>query len=264
MTPMEEGLLQEYIYKAYELKGITSDNDSIFIPGTKIKKEMPVLEDVYNLIEDVPELRNIRAVMTKVVRGSLSCYNKTTNVNLDNKYIVFDLGGKEGEDLSVPMYIVLDYVWGRIKENKLEKKAVFIDEAWQLIGSNSNVKAAEFVQQIFKTIRAFGGAAFVMTQQVKDFFALGDGRYGTSVIDNCNTKILLGMAPTDLDLLTKTSIRLTAEEQEKILKQKRGQGMLSTGDARLFVEFKSSPYEHKILATNPDEIKQMAAEGMLP
>lgn len=263
MTPMEEGLLQDYIYRAYALKGITSDNDSIFIPGTKEKKEMPVLEDVYNLIENVPELRNIRAVMTKVVRGSLSCYNKPTNVDLSNKYIVFDLGGKEGEDLSVPMYIVLDHVWGRIKENKLEKKAVFIDEAWQLIGSNSNVKAAEFVQQIFKTIRAFGGAAFVMTQQVKDFFALGDGRYGTSVIDNCNTKILLGMSPQDLRQLSATSINLTAEEQEKIQKQKRGEGMLTTGDARLFVKFVSSPYEHKILTTNPDEIKQMAAEGML-
>lgn len=256
MTEIEEGLLQEYIYKAYAAKGITSDNESIFIPGTRQKKEMPILEDVYNLIADVPELRRLYAVMTKMVKGALSCYNKPTNVDLSNKYIVFDLGGKEGEDLSVPMYIVLDYVWGRIKENKLEKKAVLIDEAWQLIGSNSNKKAAEFVRQIFKTIRAFGGAAFVMTQQVEDFFALDNGIYGTAIINNADTKILLGMSPRDVRHLAEI-MELTPEEEAKILKQKRGEGLLTTGGARLFVRFTSSPYEHKAITT---DVKEIAAE----
>ena len=259
MSEVEEGVLENYIYEAYAQKGITSDNSSIFIPGTQTKKEMPVLEDVYNLIENEPMLKNMRAVMTKVVRGSLSCYNKPTNVNLDNKYVVFDLGGKEGEDLSVPMYIVLDYVWGRIKENKLEKKAVLIDEAWQLIGSSSNEKAAEFVRQIFKTIRAFGGAAFVMTQQVEDFFALKDGIYGTAIINNADTKILLGMSPRDCSFLQGV-MHLTNSEKERIQSQKRGQGMLVTGGARLYVQFTSSPFEHRVITTDVKELRAAADE----
>jgi conjugal transfer ATP-binding protein TraC len=254
ITLEEDNIIDKYIYKAYHDRGITADNESVFIPGTRRKKDMPILEDVYDLIRDVPELRRVYNIMTPIVHGSLNTYNHATDVNLDNKYIVFDLGGKEGEDLSLPMYIVLDFVWGRIKENKLDKKAVLVDEAWQLIGSHSNVLAAEYVRQIFKTIRAFGGSAFVMTQQVKDFFALDNGSYGTAIINNADTKILLHMSPDDCEQM-QSIMHLTNAECEKIEAQKKGEGMVSTGGARLFVKFKSSPFEHQVITTDPKELR---------
>ena len=35
--------------------------------------------------------------------------------------------------------------------------AVFLDEVWQLIGASSNELAAEYVLEIFKIIRGYGG-----------------------------------------------------------------------------------------------------------
>src|SRR5699024_2565999 len=102
--------------------------------------------------------------------------------NLDNKYIVFDMNGTKGQNLALSMFVTLDFVWSKIKENRLVKKAVFIDEAWQLIGTAGNEMSAEYVKEIFKTIRAFGGSAFVMTQEVNDFFALKNGEYGKAII----------------------------------------------------------------------------------
>ena len=250
----EDNIVDKYIYKAYKDRGITADNESVYIPGTRQKKEMPILEDVYNLLAGDPDMRRVYNIMTPMVKGSMNTYNHQTDVDLNNKYIVFDLGGKEGEDLSLQMYIVLDFVWGRIKENKLEKKAVLIDEAWQLIGSHSNVLAAEYVRQIFKTIRAFGGSAFVMTQQVKDFFALDNGSYGTAIINNADTKILLHMSPDDCEQMS-SIMHLTDSECEKIEAQKKGCGMISTGGARLFVKFKSSPFEHEVITTDPKELR---------
>ena len=55
------------------------------------------------------------------------------------------------------MFVALDYVWDKAKENRTEEKAIFIDEAWQLIGANSNRLAAEFVLEIFEIIRGYGG-----------------------------------------------------------------------------------------------------------
>ena len=74
------------------------------------------------------------------------------------------------------MFVALDFVWDKAKEKRTEEKAIFIDECWQLIGANSNRLAAEFVLEIFKIIRGYGGSAICATQDINDFFALEDGK----------------------------------------------------------------------------------------
>ena len=64
------------------------------------------------------------------------------------------------------------------------EKAIYIDECWQLIGASSNRLAAEFVLEIFKIIRGYGGSAICATQDINDFFALEDGKYGKGIINN--------------------------------------------------------------------------------
>ncbi|EKC49838.1 hypothetical protein LEA_18195, partial [human gut metagenome] len=40
--------------------------------------------------------------------------------------------------LTVGMFLALDYVWDKAKEDRTMEKAIFIDEVWQLIGASSN------------------------------------------------------------------------------------------------------------------------------
>ena len=105
--------------------------------------------------------QRLAAIISRFVTGSAQSFNRQTNVDLSNKYIVLDLSELKGKLLPVGMFIALDYVWDQIKSDRTKRKAIFIDEIWQLIGASSNRMAAEFCLEIFKVIRGFGGARCV-------------------------------------------------------------------------------------------------------
>ena len=110
---------------------------------------MPVLEDVFNILKENPDTKRLANIMNRLVHGSASTFNQQTNVNLENKYTVLDISELTGDLLTVGMFVVLDYVWDKAKEDRTVEKAIFIDEIWHLIGAASNRLAAEFVLEIF-------------------------------------------------------------------------------------------------------------------
>lgn len=112
-------------------------------------------------------------ILTRYVSGSASSFNSQTNVDLTEKYVVLDVSTLSREMLLSGMFIALDYVWDKIQEDITARKTVFIDEAWRLIGPGASKQAADFVVEIFKTIRGMGGSAVAATQDLNDFFALG-------------------------------------------------------------------------------------------
>lgn len=218
-----------------------------------------ILGDLFEAIKNEPVLRKVYNILTPLVNGSLSVYNRHTNVDLDNKYIVFDMNGTKGQNLVLSMFITLDFVWSKIKENRLAKKAVFIDEAWQLMGSQANEMAAEYVKEIFKTIRAFGGSAFVMTQDVNDFFSLKDGEYGKAIISNSDTKICLHLDETEANTVCDI-MDVSDEELKKITNLQKGNGLVATGNTKLFVYFRASEFEKDVITTDPQYLRQKLRE----
>lgn len=161
MTNEEEQMLDEALIKTYNEFGITHDNNSLYADATcfppKLKK-MPILGDLHKHLLENPMTTRIAAIVSRFVTGSAQSFNRQTNVDLTNKYIVLDLSELKGKLLPVGMVIALDYVWDNIKADRVKKKAIMIDEIWQLIGASSNKLAAEFCLEIFKVIRGYGGA----------------------------------------------------------------------------------------------------------
>ena len=96
-------------------------------------------------------------------------------------------GLKDGK-MAVGMFVALDYVWSKVKEDRTVEKAVFLDEVWQLIGASSNELAAEYVLDIFKIIRGYGGLAVCAPQDLSDVMTLKDGKYGRGIINACKTR----------------------------------------------------------------------------
>lgn len=88
MTLQERELLDKAILKTYSLKGITKDNDSLIDPlksqlaGKTVYKEMPILEDLYNILIEDPKTERMSDVLDRYVHGSASSFNGQTNVNL--------------------------------------------------------------------------------------------------------------------------------------------------------------------------------------
>ena len=156
-------------------------------------REMPVLGDVYEILCEKTETRRMANIVNRLVHGSASSFNQQTNVDLGNKYVVLDISELTGDLLPVGMFVALDYVWSKVKEDRTVEKAVFLDEVWQLIGASSNELAAEYVLEIFKIIRGYGGSAVCATQDLSDFMALKDGKYGRGIINDCKTKVVLNL-----------------------------------------------------------------------
>ena len=75
----------------------------------------------------------IAAIVSRFVTGSAQSFNRQTNVDLSNKYIVLDLSELKGKLLPVGMTIARDYVWDNVKADRTKKKAIMIDEILSLI-----------------------------------------------------------------------------------------------------------------------------------
>ena len=257
MTHEEKQLLDEALVKTYALKGITHDNKTLADKADPERyKEMPVLGDLYNILISDASTERLGHILNRLVHGSAGTFNQQTNVNLDNKYTVFDISELSGDLLPVGMFTVLDYVWDKAKEDRTAEKAIYVDEMWQLIGSGGNQVAAGFVLEMFKIIRGYGGSAICATQDLNDFFALDGGKYGKGIINNCKTKIILNLEDDEAERV-RDIFKLSEAEIMEITHFERGSGLISTNNNNITVEFKCSELEKRLITTDRRELKQI-------
>lgn len=257
MTNEEEQMLDEALIKTYNEFGITHDNNSLYADAMcfppKLKK-MPILGDLHkHLLENTMTTR-IAAIVSRFVTGSAQSFNRQTNMDLTNKYIVLDLSELKGKLLPVGMMIALDYVWDNIKADRTKKKAIMIDEIWQLIGASSNKLAAEFCLEIFKVIRGYGGAAIAATQDLSDFFSLDDGKYGRAIINNSKNKIILNLEQDEAQYV-KDVLKLTRTEVRSITQFERGEALIHSNNNKVPVVIKASVEEKEMITTDRAELE---------
>ena len=259
MSHEERQLLDDALIRTYTNLGITHDNATLEDPKHPGKyRTMPVLGDLYDTLKEVPDTKRLANIINRLVHGSARTFNQQTNVSLDNKYTVLDISELTGDLLTVGMFVALDYVWDKAKENRTEEKAIFIDECWQLIGANSNRLAAEFVLEIFKIIRGYGGSAICATQDINDFFALEDGKYGKGIINNAKTKILLNLEDEEARRV-QSLLHLSEAEVMEITHFERGSGLISTNNNNVTVEIKCSQLEKELITTDRRELQELLA-----
>ena len=257
MNHEEKQLLDEALIKTYALKGITHENSSLIDENNPQQyKVMPILGDLYSILVESPSTKRMANILNRLVNGSASTFNQQTNVDLDNKYTVFDISELSGDLLPVGMFVALDFVWDKAKENRTVEKAIYVDEMWQLIGSTGNRIAAEFVLEMFKIIRGYGGSAICGTQDLNDFFALEDGKYGKGIINNCKTKIILNLEDDEAERV-KDIFKLSEAEIMEITHFERGNGLISTNNNNITVEFKCSELEKSLITTDRRELQQI-------
>lgn len=257
MSHEERQLLDDALIRTYALKGITHENTTLEDPEHPGQyRTMPVLGDLYEVLKQSADTKRLANIINRLVNGSARTFNQQTNVALGNKYTVLDISELTGDLLTVGMFVALDFVWDKAKENRTEEKAIFIDECWQLIGANSNRLAAEFVLEIFKIIRGYGGSAICATQDINDFFALEDGKYGKGIINNAKTKILLNLEEEEARRV-QSILHLSEAEVMEITHFERGSGLISTNNNNVTVEIKCSQMEKELITTDRRELQEL-------
>lgn len=164
-----------------------------------------------------------------------------------------------GDLLTAGMFVALDYVWDKAKQNRTVEKTIFIDECWALIGGSANRLAANFVLEIAKIIRGYGGSAVFATQDLNDFFALDDGKYGKGIINNCKTKIVLNLEDEEAQRV-QSILHLSEAEVMEITHFERGNGLISTNNNNITVEFRCSDLEKSLITTDRRELQELVEQ----
>ncbi len=144
MNEEEKAIIEEKIIECYKLKNITFEDETLYkekiINGEKYKifkesKDMPILEDLYNILGDTEKTKIFKIKLIPFIKGSLKFLNNYTNVEINNKLIVADIYELGEENIKYGMYLFTECFWDRIKINRNIKKAIYMDEIWRLIRS---------------------------------------------------------------------------------------------------------------------------------
>ena len=251
----EKALIEDKLIETYKRKDINFDDKSLYIEtikNNKVKryfkepKDMPILEDLYNVLGEDERTKKFQIKLIPFVKGSMKFFNNISNIKLDNELIVADIYDLGEENLKYGMYLFTEIFWDKIKENRNEKKAIYLDEIWRLIGVTSNKEVASFIYKIFKTIRKYGGSGVAITQDISDIFSLDNGTYGKSILNNSSIKTFFALEEENIKILSEYS-NLSEKEKVEIKSLKRGECLMFVGDDHILTKIECSDLEQKIL-----------------
>ena len=242
----EKALLEEKLILTYKIKNINFNDKSLYKKGKfKTTKDMPILEDLYNNLND-EKTKKFKIKLIPFIKGSLKFFNNYTNIELNKKLIVADVYELGEENMKYGMYLFTELFWDKIKINRKIKKAIYLDEIWRLIGVTSNKEVAKFIYKIFKTIRKYGGSSVAITQDISDLFSLENGTYGKSILNNSSIKTFFSLEEENIKLLAQYS-NLSEKEKMEIKSLRRGECLTFVGDEHVLISIEASDFERKII-----------------
>ena len=251
----EKAIIEEKLIEMYNEKGITFDDNSLYKKeNNKINiksifkelKEMPILEDFYNILDKDINTKKFKIKLTPFIKGSLNFFNNYTNIELNNKLIVADIYELGEENLKYGMYLFTELFWDKIKKDRKVKKAIYLDEIWRLIGVTSNKEVASFIYKIFKTIRKYGGSGVAITQDVSDLFSLENGAYGKSILNNSEIKTFFSLEEDNIKILGNYT-NLSEKEKIEIRSLKRGECLMFVGENHILTKVECSNEEKELI-----------------
>ena len=244
--------LNSLIIEVYRKKGINSQT-----PISKLKPEdFPIFDDLYNLAleklkneKDEYHRKNLQTVETYISKFATggrnsNLWNGPTSIATKENFVTFNfrslLANRNQVIANAQMLLVFKYLDNEIIKNKdFNDKyhanrhiVVAVDEAHVFINPKHPI-ALEFMAQMAKRIRKYGGMQIVITQNIKDFVGSQEiQRQSTAIINASQYSFIFSLAPndiTDLIELYRNAGEINQEEQDNIVTAGVGQCFLITG-----------------------------------
>ncbi len=251
LTPTEDAVLDRALILTYKMKGITPD------PATQ-KKEPPLMEDLYKALigmED-PQAKSLADRIERFIKGSLAgIFNQPSNVDIKKTLTVFSIKELEDELRPIAMFIILDFIWTKIKRD-LRRRLLIVDEAWYLM---KYPDSALFMYSIAKRARKYYLGLTAITQDVEDFLT---SDYGKAIVTNSSIQILMKQSSASIDKV-KEVFYLSEGEKTLLLAADVGEGLFFAGPNHVAMRVVASPEEHALITSKPEELlaqRQKAAE----
>lgn len=250
LTNVETAVLDRALILTYREKGITLD------PKTQKNATYPLLEDLYKVLKGMaePEARDMSSRLERFIIGSAAgVFNEKSTVEINNPFTVFSIRDMPEELRSMAMYLMLDYIWTKIRKDQ-RRRLLIVDEAWYMM---QNPDSAKFMYSIAKRARKYYLGLTTITQDVDDFLKNDMGR---AIITNSSIQFLMQQSPSAIDRLQKV-FNLSEGEKHYLLTADKGQGLFFAGSNHVGIQVVSSLAEHELITSDPRDLERMKKEG---
>ena len=257
LTPTEETELSIELSRLYADFGINDDDRSVWKDRKRgIPKDMPIIEDLYARIQYIPELERVSTALLRCIEGDCRSLNGQTNVDLSNRYIVFDVDSKAIPEKLLPayMYIAVDCAISMAQESVDNLDAIFFDELWKIM---VNEVCAKQIFETIKVLRAYGACAVIATQDLEDLINNSNG-YGAALINNTAIKMLLRMDENEIKCVE--NVMDLSLKDKKLLQKLHHQALIYSSGDKIICDLKASKKEEYVFCTDPELRKRMRAE----
>lgn len=246
ITPEEDSVLNKAIMETYALKDITPQTDFKNISPNNF----PTMQDLYEVLRNMEGGEDLALRMEKYTEGIFAGFlNKHTNINTKNQMVVFNIRDLEEELRPIAMYIVLQYIWNKMR-SELKKRLVIVDEAWVMM---QHEDAASFMFGIAKRCRKYYTGLTTITQDISDFLA---SRYGKPIVTNSSIQILLRQSPAAIEIIGDT-FYLTDQERFMLLECNVGEGIFFAGTKHVAIKVIASYSEDQIITSDPAQLLEI-------
>ena len=216
----------------------------------------PTLKDFYDALRarKEPEAKNLASSIQMYCIGTLDLFAHHTNINTNNKMIVYDTKHIGTNLQELGMQICLNDIWNRMITNK--KKNIrtwfYIDEFYLLLKQPS---AAAYLQMVWKRARKWMGNPEGITQNVEDLLSSVEGN---TILQTSDFALILTQAPLDRAALAQL-YQISDELQEYITNANSGEGLIKTN--RTIVPFENHvPTDsaiYKLLSTKAEDAENV-------
>lgn len=241
--------LNQAIAGVYQKKGITDETDLSNLKAS----DYPIMQDIYEYVCKEFEastldfdrncLRKLKNELEDFANGGVhsELWNGPTTLTLNNSFTTFNFQSLLANSNKViadgQMILVMRFLMQEVIKNKTMNEIngsddnilILVDEAHQFINERFPV-ALNFMAQMAKRIRKYGGSLIVATQSIKDYIGNENSSpLATAVINCCQYMTVFGLNPKDLDDLNKLYAKsggLTEPEKEALANAETGEVLM--------------------------------------
>ena len=216
-------------------------------------ENMPILSDLHAALtaQHLPEADRVAQALDLYVSGSLNFFNNRTTVDIDNRFVCFDI--KElPKNLKKPgMLVIQDQVWNRVTRNRNTGVSTwyYADEFHLLL---KEPQTAAYSAEIWKRFRKWGGVPTGATQNVKDLLSSPEIE---NILENSDFICMLNQAAGDRKILAER-LNISPEQLKFVTNSPPGEGLLFFENVILpFADkFPRDTELYRIMSTKPSEV----------
>ena len=212
----------------------------------KAKKEQPLLQDLYAQLHSLGQLQLCERLEKYISGSSSEIFNSHTNIELDNRLVIFDIKDMPANLRPIMMLIISNFIQNQVKA-KPEKRMLVIDEGWLLL---QHEQSARFIAGLVRRARKYYLGVSFISQQADDFLK---SDYGRAIASQSALRILMRQDTTTIKTVV-SEFNLSEYEQQFLLTCERGDALIIADQNHVAVKVVASDKEHPLITTDPTEL----------